>query len=484
MKKISLLLSIYGACLFVLAGCKKFIEKPYNNSVQLSTAEQYLQVLTDGYPIRHDLFTDIMTDDFDFHAATAQASNISSYLPIFLWKDDYPDGAGTGPVAAYAEYYKKIYTANLVLEGIDQADGPAEQKAAAKGEALLLRSYCHFILVNMFARHYSPQTLQESGVSLILEVGKDNQKFYERSTVQKVYEQLEKDATEGLAQLKKAGSYLSRSPYHFSVASANAFMARVKLYKGEWKESIVYCNDVINEKGRLVRNLAEDIKLIAARGEQFFSSKYNDPENHPSILLLHHNPTMGPLTPTGFRLAGFYPSDSMMKYYSTSVPADLRNKLFSTVGTVIDKRNIAMKYQTQPNSPNSTPVKTPYFTMEEVILTRAEAMLKDGKSVAEVLPDVEAIRKERYTPYTALVPGNLTTETLLAIVLMERRKEMINEGMRWYDIKRLGITVEHRTERGSASPLILTPNDLRTAIQIPRLEQQRNPVIAKQLNPR
>ncbi|HVI46344.1 MAG TPA: RagB/SusD family nutrient uptake outer membrane protein [Chitinophaga sp.] len=472
---------------FAAAGCKKFTDEPYDDRAQLRSADQYQQVLVNAYPVRHDLFTDILTDDFDYHAQLAQASSVSNFLPIFMWKDDYPDNIAAGPANAYAEYYAKIFLANLALEGIGAATGSDQQKAAVKGEALLIRAYCHFILVNIFGQHYNTATSGSNlGVPLILTNAKGNINTYKRNSVKEVYDQVEADITNGLEQLKNGGSYVSVNPYHFSVATGNALMARVKLYKGEWDQAVKYSDAVIKEKGYVVRKLSEDIPYLQSSGMLFFATRYMDPSSHPNILSLSYNATMGPLTPTGYFICGFFPSDSIVKQYNAvNGVSDLRQRVFTSVGTVIDVRVIALKFATQANSPSNTPIRVPYFNMEEVLLTHAEALLRSnaGNAVQAALTDVEAIRKERYLPYKPL-DAAITKDALLNVVMLERRKELINEGLRWYDIKRLNLPVEHRLARGGAPDDVLKANDLRKAIQIPRQEQERNAPIASELNPR
>ncbi|MFB6456246.1 RagB/SusD family nutrient uptake outer membrane protein [Chitinophaga sp. Hz27] len=463
------------------SSCKKFTQEPYDNRAPLNTTKEYAQVLVNGYPIRHDLYTDILTDDYDYHAGLAQASNITYYLPMYLWKDDYPDNAGTGPARAYAEYYAKIYVANVALEGVDKATGTAEEKAAIKGEAKLIRAYCHFILVNLFGQHYDAGTAGTSlGIPIVTAVARGNINYYKRNTVKEVYDQVEADATDGLALLQQGGSAVSTNPYHFSIAAANAFLSRVKLYKGDWAGAVQYADAVIAQKGRSVRVLTEDLPYKTSSGIPFFANRFMDPASHPNILMLAYNATLGPITPTGFSICGFFPSDSIYALYKSN---DLRKQVFTSVGTVIDQRVIAIKYATQPNSPNNTPIKTPYFSMEEVLLNRAEALLRNNGSVADALTDIEALRAQRYSPYTKL-DVNIAPTALLDTVLLERRKEFINEGLRWFDIKRLKIKVLHRLGRNEAPAATLDVADLRKAIQIPRLEQERNTPIASELNPR
>lgn len=478
--------NIIASLLTVLAlfstGCKKFTEKPYDNRIDLQFTEHYQQVLVDAYPERQEMFTDILTDDFEYHANLAQASMTSYFLPIYLYKDEYPDNSYTNPDVAYREFFAKIYRTNIVINGVDASTrGSAEFKAAVKGEALVLRAYCQFMLVNLFSKHYNEATAStDLGIPIVTSVNEENVKSYTRATVKETYAQIEKDATEGIALLQQGAAFAPKNPYHFTMASANAFMSRLMLYKGNWTEAIKYADAVILEKGRFVRDLATDLSVITANGIQIFTVRYMDPTTHPNILMNYYSSrNLGFLAPTGFTRCGFYVSD----FLTTLLPVtDLRNKLTYSVGTVIDKRVMVAKYETQPNNPNSA-FRASYFSMEEVLLNRAEAVLRStGGTVAEALKDLEVLRKARYTNYTALNPASFTNETLLTTVLLERRKEFFGEGLRWFDVKRLGIKVEHLIGRGEAPAATLMPNDLRTALQIPLKEQQGNPAI--QLNPR
>ena len=54
---------------------------------------------------------------------------------------------------------------------------------------------------------------------------------------------------------------------------------------------------------------------------------------------------------------------------------------------------------------------------------------------------------------------------LLNYILFERRKEFIGQGMRWYDIRRFNISVEHQFPGGSF--ITLESEDPRKQLQIP-----------------
>jgi len=469
----------------IFSSCEKFLDAPYDNRVELGGLDDLNALLVNAYPVRADLFTDIMSDNFHHYASTMQASNAATYVPIYLWKDDFSDNITTAtPTFAYSHYYKKIYEANSVLEKLDELQDFSFRASAIKGEALILRAYSYFSLVNLFSLHYNETANSTNlGVPLITEVPRDNRSLFNRATVKEVYDQIDEDLQDGLALMESAAGELPRTPYRFSLPSVYAFMSRVSLYKEKWDDVILYANKVIAEKGLLVRKMSEDIVRKNTTSEAFFAQEIMNPTLHPNLLLVSQTGTFLS-RPFGYRLGGFYLSHDIL--YNTP-NNDFRRQHFISGGTVIDSVSLVVKYANQPNNPNAAASRYDMFSIEEVLLNRAEAYLKVASpDISKAMLDLEAIRKERFTiaNYTPLsVPS--TVSEAIALVLGERRLELIGQGFRWFDIKRLGIQIEHRLVRTSATAdEVLLPNDKRTAIQIPQQARIGNPWLESQLNPR
>jgi hypothetical protein len=55
---------------------------------------------------------------------------------------------------------------------------------------------------------------------------------------------------------------------------------------------------------------------------------------------------------------------------------------------------------------------------------------------------------------------------MLGFIIDERRKEFIHEGLRWFDIKRYSIPVDHMV--GTGNFITLESDDLRKVLQIPQ----------------
>jgi hypothetical protein len=80
-------------------------------------------------------------------------------------------------------------------------------------------------------------------------------------------------------------------------------------------------------------------------------------------------------------------------------------------------------------------------------------------------------RKGQFTPFTATNPANA-----LALILVERQKEMVFRGQRWADIKRLNMEDPKITLKRiyNGQSFDLAPNDLRYALPIPQTIIRKN----------
>jgi hypothetical protein len=105
-----------------------------------------------------------------------------------------------------------------------------------------------------------------------------------------------------------------------------------------------------------------------------------------------------------------------------------------------------------------------------MLLTRAECFARANKP-DEALADLNMLCSRRYKTAT-FVPYAINTQPeLLQLILLERRKEMVGEAVRWMDIKRLNkefnnITIRHYDYLEKRYHELL-PNEDRFACPIP-----------------
>lgn len=99
----------------------------------------------------------------------------------------------------YTFYYANIgKIANPILSQIDNASGDEAAKRKIKCEALALRAWSLYILVNKYAKAYNPSTAANDPGIIIFDENTDIQTPQPKSSVQKVYEQILHDVNEAI----------------------------------------------------------------------------------------------------------------------------------------------------------------------------------------------------------------------------------------------------------------------------------------------
>ena len=115
------------AFIFILSfsGCTEYLGENPDNRIELAIADDYLATLTGALPEAWHLFTELMTDNYRYYDYSSWNSGtlVSWLKPYYLWSDEYILNLPVGPESAWDNYYHSIYAANVVLEGIDNAEG-------------------------------------------------------------------------------------------------------------------------------------------------------------------------------------------------------------------------------------------------------------------------------------------------------------------------------------------------------------------------
>lgn len=478
MKRKKLYIAIILCLSIGLVGCQKFLDKPFDNRLEINSMEDFARANRDAYPTKYDIFTEVLTDSYFIYPSLMQSAWKPLYTPIFLFDDEYDYALNySSPATAYTHFYNRIYDANYVIENVQGArDGSKAEKDVVLAEALIIRAYCYFVLTNLFGRHYNESTYStDLAVPLVLEVNKENRPTYKRGTVKEAYEFIEGDLYKAIAIYEANSSLAPSNPYQFTIAAAYAFACRLNLYKSNFEQTILYANKAFEAKGLILRDFPKDISYLTQYGWPFFTSQLNDPSTHPNIIMASQNAYIHHAV--GNNWGGFFVDRNLMGKITS---ADHRRRYLNNAGTVNDNANWAGK-----NVYDWSTTRYIMFGSEELLLSRAEAYMKQASpNRTAALADLEMFRKTRYSIYVPL-PSSLTDKDLIDEILLQRQIEFLAEGIRWYDVKRLGLQVAHKLDVNSPNvDVTLLPNDPRTALQIPVNARIGNPELENQLNPR
>ena len=470
------------ALLFLMPSCKEFLNVAPDNRVALNGLDKAAQLLTNAYSDASYAFTDWMTDNVAYtRGVTLRTNQIEAYE----WKDPTTDiTEEDSPVFFWDETYNAIAHANEVLAALDNLEAVSEEEIARKkaieSEALLTRAYGHFMLVNLFAPHYDQRTANSDlGVPYVTEPETTFIKKYKRNTVQQDYDLVEADMLKGLS-LVDDSFFANSGKYHFNKNAALAFASRFYLFKGEYQKCIDYSTELLGkDPGYFVRDLTSPQFLNAASLIDNYSQLYSSP-NLPANLLLMRKVSLvqRPDFAHGPTITLFNDLFNQNPFPGTN---DERTSPALVKGI---NGEFPVRYQSlfQRSSLNSN-VGTPYnitvaFRGEEVLLNRMESYVQLNR-FNDAIADLQVLVDRRYSGNKVTVSmsglrdgfgltgdNSISDAQILKIYIqIERRKEFIIQGMRWFDIKRFDLSVTHDLADGST--ITLDKNDKRKVLQIP-----------------
>ena len=529
--KFKSLLYIGVAGMLSLSSCNDYLDKLPDNRIDPSTPEQLQLILTSGYvDANYGAMCEMSSDNVvDNHAPDAKGISYPTTATLepmddqfFAWQDANMSSMQDSPTAVWQGCYSAIAAANHVLEKVNEfrAEGlfttgeEAERLDAAEGEALMIRAYHHFVLVNLFAMQYrGAESMNDQGIPYVTVPEKVVQVDYQREPVGVVYQKIEEDLQNGLKKLND--QFYAVQKYHFNTSAANAFAARFYLFKREYDKVEEYANKVLGENpASLLRRDSywlQNFTSLDADAAAYYSSMADN-----NLLLLPTNsvlfrrvclssvgtryaynreaatttlygdgptwtgylPTMGShLYVNGKQDYGLWPSWSMEQFQYTDKVAGIgyvktiRNE-FTIEETLLERaeariflnrideavNDLELWSQSHAGALEAMPVLTKDII--EKYYNRDEAT--DGKSDPRkyILQDLNI---DTWFPTTAyhVTPENLP---YLWCVLHFRKIETIFTGYRWFDIKRFGIEIEHKI---GTTVHKLPLNDLRRAFQVP-----------------
>jgi len=474
----------YGILCFMLVmliSCDKVLEEDPQNKLKPETIQDYDELLNFGYPTTRDYGTEVpldyyvemMTDDQDIRYFNQDANEYA--IHPFSFEDTHEHSSMLGGYdQAWKNFYQAIYYANVVVDNIDDAQGDESAKNYLKGEAMALRAFSYFKLVNLYAAPYDEATASaDPGVPLKLDPTVQSAS-YTRNSVQEIYDQINSDLAEGI-KLMEENDQRVQSKYKLRPVSANLLASRVALYQKDYETTISSATRVIGQNSQLFDLSGYTFDYARTSWGYGQGTHYLNPENENVLFVYGSNE---------YYTYSYYPgalglSDDLSGIYE---PGDLRFFYFSYVKGSLGRAYF--KYRPYPNR-TGEPVRG--FHVEEAYLNRAEAYAETNM-LNEALSDINYIRKSKFDAsygdnrdyYQYTIAQYPTQDDVIQAVREERRRELFGEFHRWYDLRRYGMPeIVHQY---GGETYTLHEKDPRYILQIPQKELDLNPSMEK--NPR
>lgn len=444
--------------MIALTSCDDFLDITPTGKVIAKTGKEYRALLTYEYkyfPEDRGLAT-LRSDEVNLIKGSTSTEDYDSYFDIWAWKDLSQQSTTTS--FGWRRYYHAIYIANYVIENQKNiTEATQDEINQLVGEAYMIRAYCHFLLVNLYAdpyTHCTPATTRGIPLSLAADVNA----VLSCSSVEKVYQQVIDD-------IKKAKEHLNVDTwnegytYRFNTVSANALLARVYLYKGDWRNALEEAKTVIQKHGTL-----EYLNTSKVLPNYYLSAE--------NIVALEQVMT------SGYVKIGV-PDKALVDAYRTG---DKRKALYYKARTSSVYNLI--KYGDSGNDGYRCS-----FRSAEAYLIAAEASAEcaadnaaaTDSNLKEARVHLKALMEKRYAAakynqYAAAL-DEMNKAQLLEAISNERRCELAFEGHRWFDLRR--TTRPALSKSYGEDNYTLSAGDSRYTLRFPTEAVEANPGIEK-----
>lgn len=364
---------------------------------------------------------------YDMTYQTASEFSSSTSSSNVAWKSPYIVIGRANRIIAAAE--------GGALSDAAEAKATIDQYAA---EAKVLRALAHFDLVRIYGKPYTEDQGASLGVPLVTGVLESNAKPA-RSTVAEVYTQVVKDLTEAISSNALA---TETEPGYVSVWGAKAILSRVYLNMGDYANALSVAEDIIKNSGA----------ALWTRDRYFKAWDASTPNESEFLFRLNVAGSTDNNDLNGIgnlqQREGYKEMVATKKFVDmlTSDPKDVRNDMFlpataaKEVATYGTNKVFLNKLRGQGGNLRNVTI-VPIIRLSEVYLTAAECAFRnnDKTKAVEYLNDLV---KNRTTTVASLATvDNITLER----ILIERRKELIGEGQRYFDALRNNETITRYT---------------------------------------
>ena len=529
-----------------IASCRDFLYPRSPSEFTPSTVYHLNEMIVRAYlePTLSGDFTggflDILSDDVETSDRWFQPinpvldiwytqSDVSAVFAMYTWQPDYSllMEAGGWPNASriYETIFRRLVYANSALDYIDVVSGSESMRGFVRAQALTLRAFYYFHLVNLYG---VPYNVDPDGPGVpIRTTGARESRPMPRNTVREVYTLIVNDLIEAIEVFSSLPPHFQFVQHRVSLPMAKLLLSRVYLYMENWQQAAHYSSRVINEWGHRFR--IRDLRQITVsnvhpdaatttnpdiRRAQRFDPNFLRFDNPDVIWLFNSTADVTSLTRQNFTQASpivqrnntrahltlasrdlintFDPNDLRLRTYfvrslahepdyniNTFNPALVRYRAFGKLQIHAPHGDIdgfphLSNNQFSPIVDGRTFGQSIRMTEAFLILAEAQAMLGQAAQALETLGHIW-----RYRFADGVAPASYTQGDIVQVVRNERRRELALESLRWFDLRRWG---QPRIERvwidpanGIPRTFVLEENDPGYTLPLPHGILYRNP---------
>jgi starch-binding outer membrane protein, SusD/RagB family len=423
-----------------VSACSKILDKnpetDLDGSERFNDIEDYEFSLLGAYALFRDT---------DYYGAFDGNSNAFVTLPDLLADNVYESVESLGNERVFSRWqyaededqientwlaaYRIISQANLTLRDIERfEDTDPGAVNRIRGQALAMRALVHFDVLRYWVENYDRNSTNP-GIPYISVY--DYEQMPSRGTVKESYDKILQDLYSALGYFDNVDQEINVGDRAFiDQHVANALLARIHLYANQPDSAIKYATRVIDEFPLAPMDEFDDIWKDASLEEVVWSFTFNAGQGQIGSHIYAPDINAAQYWPNPTLLASYDAGDIRYDAYFRDVPDD-----FGDVRTTLVKHESKIS---QVRNPDGV-VNFKVFRTGEMYLIRAEAYARKGGAwEASGMADLNTLRAARIVGY---VDESLSGAALLNAIALERRKELVAEGHRWFDLKRTTKTI-------------------------------------------
>lgn len=504
MKKIFLSIMLLGG---LLASCD-MDKKPYG-SLDETTA---IQGMNDIARFRNMVYTGLrsMTAGGWVTYADIQMDEFHGIISNGNRCGEFSNGLITSSTkdieSMFAGCYTRIATANSLIEKTEElinsgsfSEEEVQEISKYQGEAYFFRAFCYFFLADHFCQPYSAETAskEHSGMCIVTKYAPsgDVTTYPSRSTLDETYALIESDLEKAHSILKAyetaTNAIIEPNSAYLNSCSVSAIQARVALVKGDYATALTKADEVLNSGNYRLANAEEYMAMWST-------------DESPEVVFRPHMSNTEGLISTGsvwtqsktFNSADYIATFNTLLLYEDG---DIRFDSFFTQWLLEVEGSkyasfVFLKYpgnkELQTTTENNYMNMSKAIRLSEIALIGAEAAVHT-KNFDKANAYLNAIREARIDGYE---PTPFTETNILSEIIIERQRELLGEGFRFSDLRRLGKGFERyasHDENPNLDAIIVAAGrnlkyekgDYRFTWPIPKTELDSNPNLKGQQNP-
>jgi starch-binding outer membrane protein, SusD/RagB family len=489
--KINILL-IAAICL--LASCRKsYLETPATDRI----AEEQALTTTDGcWKLLNGVHRIMYSSHLGRQDAVGQGTNMMDmdimgedvtiastndwFLYPYLWLNTHRNPSSIQSYFNYFFYYEIINNANLLIDNVEKATGSTDDKKAILGQAYAYRGWAYFQMIQLYGQRYDANGSNTGpGLRIVLH---SQDEIKPRSSVTVVYNQVNSDLDSAILLLN---GYNRANKSHLNKSIAQGLKARVALTQQDWNTAATMAAAARNGY-MLMDSLA-------------YLSGFNDYKNVEWMWGSHQQESQTTYFTSFFAyMSCNFPAQNIISspraildtLYQQIRPGDVRWQLWDSTGinksfpVPVDASGKEIGTRIKFMQRKFT-VKDPQMSIGDVPLMRASEMyLIEAEAYAHIGNNGAAAQALYTLAHQRDASYKLSTNTgakLLDEILTQRRIELWGEGFRFYDLKRLNLTLDrHRHKFLPTYQKSVAAGDIKWQFVLPQAEIDATGSVVKQ----